>query len=333
MNKMDRLHNAYNPTLKTVLVTGANGFVGKPLCLALLKQGQAVRAAVRGANRQVENCETVVVGELNDQTDWTNALTGIKAVIHLAARVHVMNDTSTDALAEFRRVNVEGTLHLAKQAVKAGVQRFIFISSIKVNGEGTLLGHPYTTEYPPAPVDPYGISKREAEDALRQLAIDTGLEVVIIRPPLIYGPGVKANFLSMIRLLDKGVPLPLGAIHNQRSLVALDNLIDLIITCIHHPAAANQTFLVSDGEDISTPDLLQRTAAALGKKAWLLPVPVFLLAWGGTLIGKQAMAQRLCGSLQIDISKTCTLLAWKPPVKVDEALRKTAHFYRSATHD
>ena len=330
MNKMDRLKNA---TLNTVLVTGANGFVGKPLCLALLAQGQAVRAAVRGANRQVENCGTVAVGELNGETDWTNALPGIKVVVHLAARAHVMNDTSTDALAEFRRVNVEGTLHLARQAVKAGVQRFIFISSIKVNGEGTLPGHPYTTEDLPDPVDPYGISKREAEDALRQLAIDTGLEVVIIRPPLIYGPGVKANFLSMIRFLDKGVPLPLAAIHNQRSLLALDNLIDLIITCIHNPAAANQTFLVSDGEDISTPELLQRTAAALGKKAWLLPIPGFLLAWGATLIGKQAMAQRLCGSLQVDISKTCTLLDWKPPVKVDEALRKTAHFYRSATHD
>ena len=330
MSKMDRLKNA---TLNTILVTGANGFVGKPLCRALLEQGQAVRAAVRGANRQVENCETVAVGELNGQTDWTNALPGIKVVIHLAARVHVMNDTSTDALAEFRRVNVEGTLHLARQAVEAGVQRFIFISSIKVNGEGTLLGHPYTTDDLLAPVDPYGISKREAEDALRQLAFDTGLEVVIIRPPLIYGSGVKANFLSMIRLLDKGIPLPLGAIDNQRSLVALDNLIDLIITCIHHPAAANQTFLVSDGEDLSTPQLLQRSAAALGKKARLLPVPVFLLAWGAPLIGKQAMAQRLCGSLQIDISKTCTLLDWKPPVKVDEALRKAAHFYRSVTHD
>jgi len=333
MNKMDRLNNPYNRTMKTVLVTGANGFVGKPLCLALLEQGQAVRKAVRGANRPIENCGTVAVGELNDQTDWTHALPGIKVVIHLAARVHVMNDTSTDALAEFRRVNVEGTLHLARQAVEAGVQRFIFISSIKVNGEGTLLGHPYTPEDLPAPVDPYGISKREAEDALRQLASDTGLEVVIIRPPLIYGPGVKANFLSMIRLLDKCVPLPLGAIHNQRSLVALDNLLDLIITCIHHPAAANQTFLVSDGEDLSTPDLLQRTAAALGKKAWLLPVPGFLLAWGATLIGKQAVAQRLCGSLQVDISKTCTVLDWKPPVKVDKALRKTAQFYRSMTHD
>ena len=330
---MDRLPNTYNPMLNTVLVTGANGFVGKPLCLALLEQGQVVRAAVRGENRQVENCETVAVGEIYGQTDWTNALLGIKVVVHLAARVHVMNDAATDALAEFRRVNVAGTLHLAKQAVEAGVQRFVFISSIKVNGEGTLLGHPYTTEDLPVPVDPYGISKREAEDALRQLAIDTGLEVVIIRPPLIYGPGVKANFLSMIRLLDKGVPLPLGAIRNQRSLVALDNLIDLIITCIHHPAAANQTFLVSDGEDLSTPQLLQRTAAALGKKAWLLPVPGFLLAWGATLIGKQAMAQRLCGSLQVDISKTCTLLDWKPPVTVDEALRKTAHFYRSVTHD
>lgn len=311
----------------SILVTGANGFVGKPLCVELLRQGQIVRAVTRSANLQVENIEAVSVFTIDGETDWTAALYGVNVVIHLAARVHVMKDTAIDALAEFRRVNVEGTLNLARQAVEAGVQRFIFISSIKVNGEGTFLGQLYTAEDQPAPVDPYAISKREAEDALRQLASETGMEVVIIRPPLIYGSGVKANFQSMIRWLDKGIPLPLGSVHNQRSLVALDNLIDLISTCIHHPAAANQIFMVSDGEDLSTTELLQRMAAALGKKAWLMPVPEFLLVWGARLLGKQAMAQRLCGSLQVDISKAHDLLDWKPPVSVDEALRKTAQYY------
>jgi len=311
----------------SILVTGANGFVGKPLCVELLRQGQIVRAVTRSANLQVENIEAVSVFTIDGETDWTAALYGVNVVIHLAARVHVMKDTAIDALAEFRRVNVEGTLNLARQAVEAGVQRFIFISSIKVNGEGTFLGQLYTAEDQPAPVDPYAISKREAEDALRQLASETGMEVVIIRPPLIYGSGVKANFQSMICWLDKGIPLPLGSIHNQRSLVALDNLIDLIATCIHHPAAANQIFMVSDGEDLSTTELLQRMAAALGKKAWLMPVPEFLLVWGARLLGKQAMAQRLCGSLQVDISKARDLLDWKPPVSVDEALRKTAQYY------
>jgi nucleoside-diphosphate-sugar epimerase len=332
MRTMDILHNALSPRSKTVLVTGANGFIGKQLCVELHRQEQFVRAAVRSANVPITNIETVSVGEINGETDWTDALLGIKVVIHLAGRVHVMKDTAIDALAEFRRDNVDGTLNLARQAVEAGVQRFIFISSIKVNGEGTLLGHPFTAEDQPAPVDAYGISKREAEDALRQLAKDTGLEVVIIRPPLVYGPGVKANFQSMMRWLDKGFPLPLGAIHNQRSLLALDNLIDLIITCIHHPAAANQTFLAGDGEDLSTSELLQRMAAALGKKAWLVPVPSVLLVLGAILIGKQAMAQRLCGSLQADISKARALLDWNPPVNVDEALRKTAHYYRRSTN-
>ncbi len=311
----------------SILVTGANGFVGKPLCVELLRQGQTVRAVTRSKNLQVENIEAVSVCAMDGKTDWTDALLGVNVVIHLAARVHVMKDTAIDALSEFRRVNVEGTLNLARQAAKAGVQRFIFISSIKVNGEGTVLGQQYAAEDQPAPVDSYGISKREAEDALRQLANETGLEVVIIRPPLVYGPGVKANFQSMMRWLDKSIPLPLGAIHNQRSLVALDNLIDLIVTCVYHPAAANQTFLAGDGEDVSTTELLQRMAAALGKKAWLIPVPSFLLVWGARLLGKQAMAQRLCGSLQIDISKARDLLDWKPPMNVDEALRKTGQYY------
>jgi len=308
-------------------VTGANGFVGKPLCVELLRQGQTVRAVTRSANSQAENIDAVSVCTIDGETDWAFALPDVNVVIHLAARVHVMKDTAIDALAECRRINVEGTLNLARQAVKSGVKRFIFISSIKVNGESTLLGQPYTAEDEPAPVDPYGISKREAEEALRQLAGETGLEVVIIRPPLIYGPGVKANFRSMMHWLDKGIPLPLGAIHNQRSLVALDNLIDLIVTCIHHPAAANQIFLAGDGEDLSTTGLLQRMAAALNKKVRLIPVPEPLLILGAKLLGKQAIAQRLCGSLQVDISKAHDLLDWKPPVSVDEALHKTAQYY------
>jgi UDP-N-acetyl-alpha-D-quinovosamine dehydrogenase len=313
-----------------VLITGLNGFVGKTLGDKLVEKGFNVNGAVRSLV-PVDFPDTItkhLIKNIDSKTDWQKALEEVKVVIHLAARVHVMKDTAIDALAEYRKVNVEGTLNLARQAIEANVQRFIFISSIKVNGEGTVLGHPYTAEDQPAPVDPYGISKREAEDALRQLASDSGMEVVIIRPPLIYGPGVKANFQSMMRWLDKGIPLPLGAINNQRSLVALDNLIDLIVTCIHHPSAANQIFLAGDGEDLSTSELLRRMSAALGKKAWLLPVPGFLLTWGATLIGKQAMAQRLCGSLQADITKTRNLLDWKPPVTVDEALRKTANYYR-----
>jgi nucleoside-diphosphate-sugar epimerase len=323
MMKKRILHSTFNPRSTTVLVSGANGFVGESLCIELLRQGQAVRAAVRFAKVLIANNETVSIGEINGETDWTDALSGVKVVIHLAARVHVMDDTTHDPLAEFRKVNVEGTLNLARQASKAGVQRFIFISSIKVNGEGTLLGHPYTAEDQPAPIDPYGISKREAEDALRQLADETGMEVVIIRPPLVYGPGVKANFYSMMRWLEKGVPLPLGAIHNKRSFIALDNLIDLIITCIAHPAAANQTFLAGDGEDLSTTELLQRLGNALGKPARLLPIPAWLLNIGAMLLGKHDVAQRLCNSLQVDISKTCELLGWHPPVSMDDALKKT----------
>ena len=310
-----------------VLVTGASGFVGKPLCAELLLQGLFVRAEVRTAKKQVDNSERVLIGEINAETDWTSALAGITAVIHLAARVHVMTDTADDPLAAFRKVNVEGTLNLARQAAGAGVRRFIFISSVKVNGEGTLPGQPYTADNQSAPTDPYGISKREAEDALRRLADETGMEVVIIRPPLVYGPGVKANFQSMMCYLDKGIILPLGAIKNHRSLLALDNLVDLIITCLQHPAAANQTFLVSDGEDLSTPELLRRMAAALGKKARLVSVPEAILIGGARLLGRQAMAQRLCSSLQVDISKARDLLGWRPPVTVDEALRKTALYY------
>ncbi|WP_137821640.1 SDR family oxidoreductase [Pseudomonas sp. D(2018)] len=309
-----------------VLLTGATGFVGRGLLerMSALVNLELVAALRRPVSGLPESVTCLQVPGLEPDTDWRTALEGIDAVIHSAARVHVMHDQSSDPLAEFRKVNVDGTLNLARQAAAAGVRRFIFISSIKVNGEGTPVGTPYTADAQPAPADPYGISKMEAEQGLRAIAAETGMEVVIIRPTLVYGPGVKANFLSMMRWLHKGVPLPFGAIHNRRSLVALDNLVDLIVTCIDHPAAANQTFLVSDGEDLSTTELLRRMGTALGKPARLLPVPSWVLEAGAAMLGKKALSQRLCGSLQVDISKTRELLGWEPSVSVDTALRKTA---------
>lgn len=309
-----------------VLLTGANGFVGQAVLARLTAQPAFDLVAVsrRRASGLPAGVAYAQIAGVEADTAWRSVLQGVQVVIHAAARVHVMNDKVADPLAEFRKVNVDGTLNLARQAVAAGVKRFIFISSIKVNGESTAPGKPYSAETQPEPVDSYGISKLEAELALEALAAETGLEVVIIRPPLVYGPGVKANFLSMLRWLSKGIPLPLGAVHNRRSLVALDNLVDLIATCIEHSAAANQTFLVSDGEDLSTSQLLRRMGVALGRPARLAPVPMWLLEAGAALLGKRALAQRLCGSLQVDISKTRELLNWSPPLGVDEALRRTA---------
>lgn len=312
-----------------VLLTGASGFVGRGLLERMSARPNLELVAVlrRPVSGFPESVVSLQVPGLEPDTDWQEGLQGIGVVIHSAARVHVMHEVSSDPLAEFRKVNVEGTLNLARQAVAAGVRRFIFISSIKVNGEGTPVNGSYLADAQAAPADPYGISKMEAEQELRALATETGMEVVIIRPVLVYGPGVKANFLSMMRWLHRGVPLPFGAIHNQRSLVALDNLVDLIVTCIDHPAAANQTFLVSDGEDLSTSELLRRMGSALGKPARLLPVPSWLLQAGAALLGKSGLSQRLCGSLQVDISKTRELLNWTPPVSVDEALGKTARHF------
>ena len=310
-----------------LVVTGANGFVGRALCAGAVARGLIVRGITRSAHALPSGAENLVVANLEDGADWRNALVGSQTVIHLAARVHVVADKAKNPLNEFRRINVLGTLNLARQAAAAGVHRFVFISSVKVNGESTTLGLPFFADDIPAPLDPYGVSKTEAEQGLRKIAAETGMEVVIIRPPLVYGLGVKANFQTMMRWLARGVPLPLGAIHNRRSMVALDNLVDLILTCIDHPAAANQTFLVSDGEDLSTTQLLQRLGRALGKPARLIPVPAMLLKAGAALVGKPAIAQRLCGSLQVDISKTQQLLGWTPPLSVDEGLKRAAEGY------
>ncbi|WP_286220271.1 UDP-glucose 4-epimerase family protein [Marinobacter apostichopi] len=305
-----------------VLVTGASGFVGGHLMTRLAAEPSvAVRGAVR-KKLQGDDSRRIAVGEINGDTDWSEALKGQHAIVHTAARAHIMDDEAADPLTEFRSVNVAGTLNLARQAAAAGVERFVFISSIKVNGEHTTSGQCFTADDVPAPEDPYGISKREAEEGLQHIAEETGLEVVIIRPPLVYGQGVKGNFANMTKLIVKGIPLPLGAIHNNRSLVALDNLMDLIINCIDNPAAANQVFLVSDGEDLSTSELLRCVGKAMGQPARLLPVPAELLQFGAMVLGKKAMAQRLLGSLQVDISKTRELLGWEPPVSVDEGLRR-----------
>lgn len=313
----------------SLLLTGPTGFLGTALARRLVDDAcyQLVVAVRRKAANLVLGSQSILVGDLEANTDWMSALLGIEVVIHTAARVHIMNDSANDPLTEFRKVNVDGTLNLARQAAIAGVKRFIFISSIKVNGELTVLGRPFTADDQPGPVDPYGISKWEAELGLLKLAKETGMEIVIIRPPLVYGPGVKANFQAMMNWIRKGVPLPLGAIHNKRSLLALDNLVDLIITCIKHPAAANQIFLASDGEDLSTTELMKRVGYALGKPARLVSVPASIINIAARLLGKRGVSQRLLGSLQVDVTKTRDLLNWHPPVSVDEALQKTAQAF------
>lgn len=309
--------------MRTVLVTGANGFIGKPLSDQLSREFR-VRASVRKPCAFPFRCEVVLGGDVDASSNWREELAGVDAVVHLAARVHAMSDDTAAAEQACRLVNVDGTLNLARQSAMAGVRRFIFLSSVKVNGESTQTGNPFRADDTPSPWDAYGASKAEAEQGLGEIAEQTGMEVVIIRPPLVYGPGVKGNFATMMQWLARGMPLPLGSVtHNRRSLVALDNLVDLVRTCLEHPAAANQIFLVSDGEDLSTADLLRRLGRAMGRPTHLLQVPVALLEVGAKLIGKPDFCQRLCGSLQVDMSKTRELLSWVPPIGVDDGLRRT----------
>jgi nucleoside-diphosphate-sugar epimerase len=315
-----------------IMLTGATGFVGSALLDRLLKIKPGVRVALR---REVRNLPAAVsavhVGEIGPKTNWHHGLAEVEVIIHLAARVHVPGGPGTSSLAEFRRTNVAGTLNLARQAARAGVRRFVFISSIKVNGESTSLDRPYRADDLPAPLDSYGISKREAEEGLQQLASETGMEVVIIRPPLVYGPGVKANFLTMMRWLYRRLPMPFGAVPNKRTLVAVDNLVELIITCIDHAAAADQIFLAGDGEDLSTTELLRRLGRAMGRPARLVPMPARLLEAGAAVLGRRDLSRRLCDSLLVDISKARTTLGWNPSITIDEALQTTVqHFLENA---
>jgi UDP-glucose 4-epimerase len=311
------------------LVTGASGFVGRAMVARLARDaGNEVCAAVRRPGGPLAGgVPCTVVPELGPGTDWQAHLAGVDVVVHLAARVHAKDDARGDALAESRRVNVQGTQNLARQAALAGVRRLVFVSSVKVHGESTLPGAPFRADDAPHPQGAYGVSKHEAEDALYALASSTRMEVVVVRPPLVYGPGVQANFRALMHAVARGLPLPLGAVHNQRSFVALDNLVDLIAVCAQHPAAANQSFLVSDGCDLSTTELLRRMGHALGRPARLWPVPMPVLQGLMRLAGRGAALQRLCGNLQVDITKTRDLLGWAPPIPVDEGMRRAAADY------
>lgn len=304
-----------------VLVTGANGFVGRPLCESLAAHSDyQLRAATR--KPVASFADNVSVGNLGADTRWDEALQNIDVVIHLAARVHVMQESEHNPLAAFRQVNVDGTRGLAEACLRQGVRRLIYLSSIKVNGEqtGNQVFRPADL---PGPVDPYGVSKLEAEQLLQQMAEVSALEVTIIRPPLVYGPGVKGNFERLIRLVKRRVPLPLGRVKNQRSLVSVFNLVDLIVRCVDHPGAKNRIFLVSDGWDLSTPELIQEIARAVGVNARLLPVPAGLLTLLGRVAGKEAELQRLTGSLQLDISATRENLDWAPPLSFRQGLERT----------
>jgi nucleoside-diphosphate-sugar epimerase len=303
-----------------MLITGASGFIGSALVGRMAAKGAAIpRAAVRtNASTLTAGVDYVSVGDLTDEVDWKSALAGVDAVIHLAARVHVMREQATDPMAQFRRVNVTASLNLARQAAAAGVRRFVFLSSLKVNGEAGS----FTEDSRAAPEDAYGKSKHEAELGLSEIAAKTGLELVIVRPPLVYGPGVRANFKALMQAVARGIPLPLGAIDNRRSLVALDNLVDFILTCTEHPAAANELFFVSDGQDLSTTDLIRRLARAMRRPARLVPVPASIVLGAATLVGQRHAARRLVGSLQVDISKARRVLDWTPPVSVDEGIRR-----------
>lgn len=313
-----------HPAAPVCLVTGGSGLVGRAIVHRLVQQQCPVRMAVRalppgGTLPQVQ----VVTGQtLGADADWSPALSGVATVLHLAARVHMLRDAATDPLVAYRAVNTEGTLRLARQAADAGVRRFVFVSTVKVHGESTPPGQALTEAVPAAPTDAYALSKHEAEQGLADIADRTGMQVVVIRPPLVYGPGVKANFAALVRAVARGLPLPFGAIDNRRSLVGVDNLVDVLLLCLTHPAAAGQAFFVSDGEDLSTPTLVRRIAAAMDRPARLLSLPLPLLRVVSTCFERRDAMERLCSNLQVDITKARTLLNWSPPFSVDEGLRR-----------
>jgi len=308
-----------------VLVTGASGFVGRMLCLELVRRGFPVRAAVRDAcaGALPDGVECIAIGSIAPDTDWSAALDGVSIVIHLAARVHVMDDRATDPLAEFRKVNAEGSERLARQAAANGVKRLVFVSSIKVNGEMTEGEAKFSESDPAAPEDAYGRSKWEGEQALWRVARETGLEGVVVRPPLVYGPAVKGNFASLLGVLRRRLPLPLASVRNRRSLIYVGNLVDALIRCATHSAAAMQTYLVCDGDDLSTSDLLRRLGQTMGKPALLLPFPTGVLRLAGKVTGKSAAIGRLLGSLRVDDRKIRRELGWTPPYSVAEGFRAT----------
>ena len=315
-----------------VLVTGASGFVGWHLCRTLLERGVNVRAGVRSLEKAsrwlLPQCELACIQHIDGDTQWSEVLRGVDAVVHLAARVHVMQDKSADPLAEFRAVNTEGTRRLAQMAAEAGVAKFIYVSTIKVNGESTSKGHPFTINDAPHPHDPYAKSKWEAEQALHSIAGSSDLETIVLRPPLIYGPGVGANFLTLMRLVDRGLPLPLGAVDNRRSLLYVGNLVDAVIACLESSQAKGQTFLLADGEAVSAPALIRSMATHLGRTARLPPVPVPLLRWAGNLFGKRGVIERLVGSLEADAQPVRSILGWAPRYSMDQAMGATVAWYR-----
>ena len=343
-----------------LLVTGATGFVGRRLCAESIERGWQVKAALRTPNLSEREFESVDVGHLDGQTNWAEALRAVDVVIHLAARVHVMHDDAANPLDEFRKVNVAGTEHLARSAAANGIKRLVYVSSIKVNGESTLSPSSYdgtachsakpprdeapVAGYPagerggqnifsesdiPSPQDPYGVSKWEAEQVLHRIAAETGLEIVIVRPPLVYGPKVKGNFVQMLKVLSMGIPLPLASVHNLRSLIYVENMVDALLACAKHPAAAGKTYLVSDGEDVSTPDLLRRLGNATGRPARLFRCPPALLKLAGRLTGKADQVERLLGSLQVDSGRIRRELNWAPPYTLQQGLQATAEWYRN----
>ena len=308
-----------------VLITGANGFVGKALSAALIAAGFDVTGAVRSAASRSGQIAHHAVGDINASTAWQDALQAVDVVIHLAARAHVMKETAADSLGAFRAVNVAGTENLARQAAARGVRRFIYLSSIKVNGEHTESAFSIGDEA--MPQDPYALSKWEAEQALTKVSLETGLEIVIIRPPLVYGPGVKGNFLRLLKLVNSGCPLPLGRVNNKRSMVSVNNLCDLIKTCIDHPCANGQVFLVSDGHDLCTLELVRMMAGHMQRSIRLLSLPLGWLNGLGKITGKKPEIDRLCKSLQVDIQPTCATLQWLPPSSVDEEVKKTVAWF------